>query len=296
MRDPMALTRLSISIADAQNAGALSDVLETLDPAPSAQSIFRHEPVRGWRLDAYYHAAPDLALIVAAAQIVLPSLSEADLVLAAVPEENWVAVSQAALPPVAAGPFLIHGSHDRAAARGKRYAIEIEAGEAFGTAHHASTRGCLLAFDRLSRSRPFRRVLDLGCGSGVLGIAAAKRHREASVIATDIDPIAIEVARANARFNGVAAQLRLAVATGLDHALLRDGRRIDLVFANILAEPLIALAPRLSCRLAPGGYVILSGLLNSEKRTVRAAYVASSLKAHSALSFNGWTVLTLQRP
>lgn len=292
----MALTRLSISIADAHNADALSGVLETLDPAPSAQSIFRDEPVSGWRLDAYYHAAPDLALIVAAAQTMLPSLSEADLVLAAVPEENWVAVSQAALPPIAAGPFLIHGSHDRAAARGKRYAIQIEAGEAFGTAHHASTRGCLLAFERMVRRQSFRRVLDLGCGSGVLGIAAAKRLPAASVVATDIDEVAIDVARANARLNGVAGQLTLAVAAGVDHALLRNYRRFDLVFANILAEPLIALAPRLACRVAPGGHVILSGLLNSERHAVRAAYVASGLTAHTALSFAGWTVLILRRP
>lgn len=291
----MALTRLSISVADARTAGALSDLLQTLDPAPEAQSIFRDEPTGGWRLDAYYDTVPAPAAIIAAAKSLLPSLSDADITLAPVPDENWVAVSQAALPPVAAGPFLVHGSHDRMAVRGKRYAIEIEAGEAFGTAHHASTRGCLLAFDRLARRRSFRRVLDLGCGSGVLGIAAAMRCRSASVIATDIDAIAIDVARVNARLNGVAAQLRLRVATGIDHELLRGNRRFDLVFANILAEPLIALAPRLSRIVAPGGYVILSGLLNSEKRAVRAAYIASGLTAENAMSLNGWSVLTLRR-
>lgn len=290
----MALTRLSISIADARKAGALSDLLQTLDPAPEAQSLFRDDTAGGSRLDAYYNTAPAPASIIAAAKSMLPSFSEADFVLTPVPDENWVAVSQAALPPVTAGPFLVHGSHDRMAARGKRYAIEIEAGEAFGTAHHASTRGCLLAFDRLTRRQPFRHVLDLGCGSGVLAIAAAKRCRRASVVATDIDAIAIKVAQSNARLNGVAAQLRLAVATDVDHALLR-GRRFELIFANILAEPLIALAPRLSRLVAPGGFVILSGLLNSERRAVRAAYVACGLAAQTSMSLNGWAVLTLRR-
>lgn len=291
----MALTRLSVSVAGAQQVGALSDLLESLDPAPEAQSIFRDEPEGGWRLDAYYRATPALASIVTAARSVLPSLSQADLVLTPVPDENWVAVSQAALPPVAAGPFLVHGSHDRAVARGKRYAIEIEAGEAFGTAHHASTRGCLLAFDRLARRHSFRHVLDLGCGSGVLAIAAAKRCRAGTVIATDIDAIAIEVARDNVRLNGVANQLRLAVATDVDHPLLRGHSRFELIFANILAEPLIALAPRLSRLVAPGRFVILSGLLNSEARSVRAAYTAVGLAADHAISLNGWTVLTLRR-
>jgi ribosomal protein L11 methyltransferase len=291
----MALIRLSISVSDAQTVGALSDLLEAVDPAPHAQSIFRDEQADGWRLDAYYDTAPATASILAAAKGMLPSLSEADVVLMAVPDENWVAVSQAALPPVAAGPFLVHGSHDRALARGKRYAIEIEAGEAFGTAHHASTRGCLLAFDRLVRRQPFRRVLDLGCGSGVLGIAAAKRLPTASVVATDIDPIAIGVARANARLNGVGNRLRLAVASGIDHQLLRGHRRFDLIFANILAEPLIAVAPRLSRLSAPGGAVILSGLLNSESRAVRTAYLASGLTAQTMMSLNGWAVLVLRR-
>jgi ribosomal protein L11 methyltransferase len=291
----MALTRLSISVVNAHGAGALSELLETLDPAPAAQSMFRDEPSGGWRLDAYYHVAPELAHIIAPARSILPSLSHADLTLTQVPDENWVAVSQAALPPVTAGPFLVHGSHDRMAASGKRYAIEIEAGEAFGTAHHASTRGCLLAFDRLARRRSFHRVLDLGCGSGVLAIAAAKRFPAASVIATDIDAIAIDVARANARINGVAARLQFATATGVDHALLRRHRHFDLIFANILAEPLIALAPRLGRLIEPGGFVVLSGLLNSEQRAVRAAYIASGLTAGSTTSLNGWAILTLRR-
>ncbi len=291
----MALTRLSVSVAGAQEAGALSDLLEALDPPPEAQSTFRDELGSGWRLDAYYRAPPDLALIIAAAKTIGASLSAADVTLTPVPEENWVAVSQAALPPVTAGPFLVHGSHDRMAARGKRYAIEIEAGEAFGTAHHASTRGCLLMLDRLARRRRFARVLDIGCGSGVLAIAAAKRFCATAVIATDIDTIAVDVARANARLNGVAGRLRLAAAAGTGHALLRGRRRFDLVFANILAEPLIDLAPGIARLVAPGGYVILSGLLDSEQRAVRAAYLNSGLAARSALSLGGWAILALQR-
>lgn len=291
----MALIRLSISVADAQGAGALSQVLENRDPAPAAQSMFRDETSGGWRLDAYYHAAPDLTSVTKAAKGVLPLLTDSDFSIAPVPDANWVAVSQAALPPIAAGCFLVHGSHDRPIGRGKRFAIEIDAGEAFGTAHHASTRGCLLALDRLARRRPFHRVLDLGCGSGVLAIASAKRCPAARVTATDIDPRAIDVARVNAHLNGVAPRLRLATATGADHALLRGDRRFDLILANILAEPLIELAPRLARLVVPGGFVILSGLLDSERRPVRAAYAASGLSAWRALSLNGWTILTLRR-
>ena len=292
----MALTRLSISVADAHGAGALSEMLDNLDPAPSAQSMFRDETSGGWRLDAYYHAAPDLLSVTKASRDILPLLADSDFSIAPVPDANWVAVSQAALPPIAAGRFLIHGSHDRSTARGKRFAIEIDAGEAFGTAHHASTRGCLLALDRLARRRPFHRVLDLGCGAGVLAIAAAKRFPAARITATDIDPRAIDVACVNARINGVTPRLRLATATGVDHALLRGDRRFDLILANILAEPLIELAPRLARLVEPGGFVILSGLLDSERRPVRAAYAASGLSAWSALSLNGWTILTLRRP
>lgn len=291
----MPLVRLSISIADAKVAGALSDLLEELDPAPVAQSFFREDAAGGWRLDAYYHTAPVVTQVMAVARTMLPALADTDMTVMPVPDENWVAVSQAALPPVAAGPFLVHGSHDRAAAYGKRLAIEVEAGEAFGTAHHASTRGCLLVLDRLARRWSFRRVLDLGCGSGVLAVAAAKRFPTASVIATDIDAIAIDVARANARINGVAARVQCATATGVDHALLRRHRRFDLIFANILAEPLIALAPRLGGLIEPGGFIILSGLLNSEQRAVRAAYLATGLTADSAISLNGWAILTLRR-
>ncbi len=291
----MALTRLSISVADAHGAGALSEMLDNLDPAPSAQSMFRDETSGGWRLDAYYHAAPDLLSVTKASRDILPLLADSDFSIAPVPDANWVAVSQAALPPIAAGRFLIHGSHDRSTARGKRFAIEIDAGEAFGTAHHASTRGCLLALDRLARRRPFHRVLDLGCGAGVLAIAAAKRFPAARITATDIDPRAIDVARVNARINGVTPRLQLATATGVDHALLRGDRRFDLILANILAEPLIELAPQLARLVLPGGFIILSGLLDSERRPVRAAYAASGLSAWSALSLNGWTILTLRR-
>ena len=291
----MALTRLSISVADAHGAGALSEMLDNLDPAPAAQSMFRDEMSGGWRLDAYYPAAPDLASVAKASKSVLPLLADADFSIAPIPDANWVAVSQAALPPIAAGRFLVHGSHDRSTVRGRRYALEIDAGEAFGTAHHASTRGCLLALDRLARGRPFHRVLDLGCGSGVLAIAAAKRYPAARVTATDIDPRAIDVACVNARINGVAPRLLMATATGVDHALLRGDRRFDLILANILAEPLIELAPRLARLVEPGGFVILSGLLDSERRPVRATYAASGLSAWSALSLNGWTILTLRR-
>ncbi len=161
-----------------------------------------------------------------------------------------MAISQAALPPVIAGRFVVHGSHDRGRIPYGPRAIVVDAGEAFGTAHHATTLGCLLAIDKLARAGRFRRVLDLGCGSGVLAIAAARCMRGAQVIATDSDPIAVEVARANADANG-ARRIATACALGLDHPWLRHAAPFDLIIANILAGPLRTLAGSVSTLAAP---------------------------------------------
>lgn len=288
----MTLTRVSIVLRDAVQADALSNLLGEFDPAPLALSSFRDEKAGNWRLDAYYLEAPDLEVLADAAKPVLGTTSTAFSV-EPVPEANWVAISQAALPPIGAGRFLVHGSHDRDAARGRRYAIEIDAGEAFGTAHHASTRGCLLAIDRLARRRHFRRVLDLGCGSGVLAIAGAKSLPAASLVATDIDPRSVMVARGNATLNGVGHRIRFDIAAGFHHPLLRGSNRFDLVLANILAEPLIDFAPSVRRILSPRGHAVLAGLLDQEAKKVTAAYVAAGFRVHHVIRLGGWTILTM---
>jgi ribosomal protein L11 methyltransferase len=210
----------------------------------------------------------------------------------AIPDADWVSETQKALPPVRAGRFLVHGSHDRGGIA-SIWAIEIDAGRAFGTAHHGTTKGCLAAIDRLAA--PARTVLDLGTGSGVLAIAAAKAlsHR-ARIAAADLDPIAIEVARENCRKNG-AAGVRLFAGDGLKPASAYRAAPFDLVMANILAKPLLKLAPRLRMLTRRGGALILSGLLSGQAREVLARYKAAGFRLVRRSDLEGWATLTLKR-
>ena len=212
-----------------------------------------------------------------------------------VPDLNWVAISQAALPPVAAGRFVVHGSHDRGRVARGPTTILIDAGEAFGTAHHATTLGCLLAIDRLTRSEAFDTVLDLGCGSGVLAIAIAKALPGADIIATDMDVQSVKVAAENMRVNGVANRIATAVATGVAHPWLRQSPPFGLVVANILAGPLIRLAPALARTVARSGTLLLSGILIPQAPQVIAAYRASGFQLERHDRIVGWSTLTLRR-
>jgi ribosomal protein L11 methyltransferase len=208
-------------------------------------------------------------------------------------QKDWVKASLEGLKPVRAGRFLVHGAHDRDAVRAHDWAIEIEAALAFGTGHHGTTRGCLLALaEQLKQRRP-RRVLDVGTGTGVLAFAAARALKR-PVVAGDIDPVAIEVAQRNARLNGVAPQFRAYAARGAHHALAR-AHRFDLVMANILARPLRRLAPSLARALAQGGTLILSGLLPGDVPGVLTAYAAQGLRLQRRRDLEGWVALTLSR-
>lgn len=289
----MSVTKLSLPTADAEAAQALAALLTDAVPAGAAVALFRDAAADGWRVEAYCETG-DLPAVVGAISQAAPQ-EAARLSVEALPNANWVAISQAALAPVTAGTFLVHGSHDRAVAGGRRRAIEIDAGEAFGTAHHASTRGCLVALDRLVRRHSFGRVLDLGCGSGILAIAAARLLPAATILASDLDSRAVEVARANARINRVAARIRFFTAAGLAHRELRAGRRLDLVLANILAEPLIKLTPAMRAVVARGGHVVLAGLLDEQSRAVGNAYAAAGFAQVSVVSLDGWSTLTLRR-
>ncbi len=213
----------------------------------------------------------------------------------AVPDENWVTVSQRALPPVAAGRFLVHGSHDLQHVGRRHWALQIDAGEAFGTAHHATTEGCLEMLDRLGRLTLSRRVLDLGCGSGVLAIAASRLWPSARIVASDIDPVAVTVATANARLNRAANRIHMATAPGLDHTALRHNGPYDLIVANILAGPLSRLAPSLARHIAPAGNIVLSGILAPQAREVLAKYRAVGFRCKSRRTIAGWTTLLLTR-
>jgi ribosomal protein L11 methyltransferase len=196
------------------------------------------------------------------------------------------------LPPVRAGRFFVFGQHDRGRAPPNTVNLRIEAGAAFGTGHHGTTVGCLIELDRLLKARRFPRVLDVGAGTGVLAIAAA-RTGSRIVRGTDIDRPSVRIAGENARLN--AARVRFYAASGLANVHIRTAAPYDLIFANILARPLVSLAHPIASALAPGGRVILSGLLRGQERRVRAAYLAQGLRFERRLYRDAWVTLVMAR-
>lgn len=290
------LVRLRATATDSLAARHMADRLSEPDEDGNealATSSFEDPASGSWQVDAYYESHPELTDILA--RIGLWLAPEAPPVLETVPDENWVAVSQAALPPVMTGRFLVHGGHDREVVGRRRFAIEIDAGEAFGTAHHATTQGCLAAIDRLAHRRRSGRILDLGCGSGLLAIAAARAWPHARIVASDIDPVAVEVAAGNAALNGERRRIRYVTAPGLDHPRLREIQPYDLILANILAGPLIKLAPRLSRAIAPGGIAVLSGILGEQAREVIAIYALAGFRLIERRVSHNWATLVLLR-
>ena len=210
------------------------------------------------------------------------------------PDIDWIAKSLEGLKPVRAGRFLVHGSHDRDKVRANDLAIEIEAGQAFGTGHHGTTAGCLEMIEEVLRVRTVRNALDLGTGSGVLAIAVRKM-RPIPVLATDIDPIAVKVAKENVRQNGIVSGMALETAPGFHSDAFRKHGPFDLIIANILARPLIKMAPQLVTHLAPGGTVILSGILASQRWKVLSAYNGARLSHVRTIWRNGWVTLHLRK-
>lgn len=210
----------------------------------------------------------------------------------ALPDIDWVARSLEGLSAVQAGRFVIHGSHQRNAARGGQIGIEVDAGQAFGTGHHGTTSGCLIMLDRLIAGRRPTSALDLGTGSAVLAIAIAKRART-PVLATDIDPVATRVARANARLNGVNGLVRCETAAGLGHRAFAETGPFDLIVANILARPLMAMAPAIARHFATSGDLVLSGILTEQRNKVLAAYRQAGLYHQHTIAREGWVTLHL---
>ena len=261
-------------------AEALSETLsEAAEPQSQAVSLVEADERRDlWQVEALYEEAPSRAALSEL------GVEAAELSIELLPDTDWVARSLEGLAPVRAGRFLVHGSHDRNLPPGG-CSVEIAAGTAFGTGHHATTRGCLIAADRLlKRMRP-RRILDLGSGTGVLAIAAARAVR-APALAVDIDPEAVRVTRANARINGASSLVKAALALPAN-----SERRYDLIFANILAGPLVDLAPELVARLGRGGALVLSGLTVDQERQVAAAYRNRGLRLDRRLRLDNWSIL-----
>jgi ribosomal protein L11 methyltransferase len=221
-------------------------------------------------------------------------LSLKDFQVDAVPDVDWVRKSLEGLPPVAAGRFFLHGSHDRDKRRGGGVSLEIDAATAFGTGHHGTTAGCLVLLDRILKYRKPQNVFDLGCGTGVLAIAAAAAVKR-RVLATDIDAEAVRVSIDNARLNGMVPNIHGVTAAGLHHTAIRTSAPYDLIFANILARPLVQLAHGISNLLSPGGIVILSGLTVDQKRWVEASYLARGLKPLWHVRTENWIAMAMHK-
>lgn len=252
-------------------------VLEELDSRHALTVLFAGEPAR---------TGIDALLAEALGEV--PGYA-----LAPVPDEDWIAKGLEDLKPVRAGRFHVHGSHD-APAPGGSVSLLIEAGEAFGTGQHPTTRGCLLALDDLLKTGISGPVFDLGCGTGVLAIACARTTRR-PVLAGDIDPVSVDFTCMAARANGVGPLVRAVTAAGFDHAQIRAAAPFELVMANVLAGPLIALAPAMRAHTAPGSAVVLSGLLHHQARAVEAAYRGQGFHVVRRYPLGEWMTLLLGR-
>jgi ribosomal protein L11 methyltransferase len=271
----------------------LADALEAaLDPSPVAVGLFERGHDR-FEVFAHYEAEPRREALLKLVAEAAGGAGIGALEIEALPPADWVTLSQGKRGKVAAGRFLVHGSHDRGNARRRLLAIEIDAGQAFGTAHHASTRGCLLALDDLlKRGRP-RQVVDIGTGTGVLAIAAAKALKR-NVMASDNDKVATATAADNARKNGVGSHLTVVAADGFGHPRLRQAKA-DLLFANLLQRALYALAPQLARHVEPGGIAVLSGLTETQARAIEARTRAHGFILKKRIILEGWTTLVIAR-
>ena len=276
-------------------------IVESFDPAETAAAAFETPGAAPswagapWLVEVFFGHPPDEAAVRALVTIVTDAATAARATFDAVAKQDWVAASLEGLEAVREGRFVVHGSHGRHAVGVGDIGIEIEAALAFGTGHHGTTRGCLAALNEMGRRRRPVRILDVGTGTGVLAIAAARRFRR-RIAAGDIDAIAVEAARDNARKNRAHGFVRPVRAAGLGHPALRSGGPYDLIMANILARPLRALAPSIRARVAPGGEIVLSGLLGGDVPGVVSAYRAQGLILVRRRMLEGWATLLFRCP
>jgi ribosomal protein L11 methyltransferase len=259
-------------------------VMEELGTALSS-----FEEGKGWRMETIAEAKPRVAEVRAALKPFGVTATIDKL-----PQKNWVLVSRKGLPPIKAGPFFIHGEHDRDKRPSRGIVLEIDAGVAFGTGRHETTMGCLKALLRLKKTHKFKRILDVGTGTGILAFAAWHLFGQ-KVIAGDNDKDAVRVAKENAEINGLKKHIRILLSDGYKAKPIRDHAPYDLITANILANPLIALAPSLARNLARNGRAVLSGLLNEQAKDVLAAHQAVGLELDFRLRLGDWSVLVLKK-
>jgi ribosomal protein L11 methyltransferase len=274
-------------------AAALAEALEKMEPEPTGVGVFEIEDGSGlWEVGVYFIEPPNEVLL----DVLAMAFGAKPFLVSELPDIDWVAKVRRELSPVEAGRFFVFGSHDADKVPEGRVALQIEATVAFGTGHHGTTLGCLRAFDRLFEEglRPAR-VADIGCGTSVLAMAAAAVLPDALVIASDIDQVAVDVARANVTINQMAGRIECLEAAGFAHPRLAEAAPFDLVFANILKGPLIELAPSVGAHLQKGGLAILSGLLVVQAESVTAAYVEAGHSLVGREDIGEWSTLVLKR-
>lgn len=272
-------------------AQALADAMENIEPTPMGVGVFEVEDNSGlWEVGVYFEDAPDDIVL----SLLAVTFGAKPFVISEVPETDWVAHVKRELPPVEAGRFFVYGTHDADALPEGRVGLLIDAAMAFGTGHHGTTLGCLKAYDRLLGDMTFNDVADVGCGTAVLAMAAAKTG-SANVIASDIDPVAVDVAEANMSANGMGAAVKCVTAAGFDDPALGGAAPFDLIFANILKGPLIMLAPDMSKHTKPKGFAILSGLLNEQAEEIIGVYARNGYNLAHHDKIGEWSTLTLRK-
>lgn len=288
-------------VCDEATARAIADIMiESFDPAEAASSAFELEPNThdwksgDWIVEVYFGDAPDEDWVRELVQMAAGDDAAKAVGFSRIEARDWIASSLEGLAPVRAGRFLVHGSHDRDKVRSNDIGLEIEAALAFGTGHHGTTHGCLKMLDAILKTRRPRSVLDVGTGTGVLALAAAKALKM-PVVAGDIDPISVEAARSNAVLNGAAPWLFPVVAKGTDHPVIQGGGPYDLIFANILAKPLRLLAPSIANVASRDADIVLSGLLVRDVPGVLSAYKAQGLRLTKRIVLDGWATLLMRR-
>jgi ribosomal protein L11 methyltransferase len=287
----MSESAVQIIARGARNAAEAAAAAIDADPLleGATYSILEEDEDKGiWRIDAFPTSADEADGIAAR----LRDQGELRVAIEKLADADWLAMSLSGLPPVRAGRFFVYGAHDQGRVPVNTVNLMIDAGAAFGTGHHGTTVGCLVAFDELLKRERFERVLDVGAGTGVLAIAAAKTG-SAVALGTDIDKPSVRIANENAKLN--AASARFVHASGLNDQTVRGHGPYDLVFANILAPPLVALSQDIKTSLKLGGVAILSGLLRTQERRVSAAYLSRGFRLERRIHRDAWSALVLRR-
>jgi len=294
MTTPQGTSRATFAVGDEFSAKRIDDLLtESFEEGQAAIAAFE-SPEGRWDVTVHFADPPNEASIRELVSLASDDTVADSIVFDSIEAKDWVKESLEGLVPVRAGRFIVHGQHDRDKVRPNQLGIEIEAALAFGTGHHGTTRGCLIYLDYVLRAKAPKRMLDLGTGTGVLAIAAAKATKR-RVLATDIDPMSVKVARENMRLNGVGNLVDTVCATGFSSPAFGDRAPFDLILANILANPLRAMSTDMARHLTRNGMVILSGLLPHQAMSVIAAYRARGLVLRKHQIIEGWSSLLMQR-